>query len=324
MEKRKIPISSKYINSSGINNFKNAIGIDIGVNIIKIAFLSIESNNLYFELISFKSKNLDLLNQMLMLENKDVKIYLTEGNFHKYIEKLKLDTNNIVIVPKIKAIYKGLECLLENNIGNFFLYENNKKKTVKTKGPCLVVYIGTGVSIIKTDVDGYTNIASLPIGGATFFGLAKLFIKDVEFKEIFELLERGKNENVDLGFSDVFSNQNNLKETELDNSILISLGKLSIDQKSDFRNDDILSSILHMILNNIIYICLNEYERTNSSSLVFTGYFCTEDCIIKKISEITNKLSNQKVNPIFISNSGFISSIGAIISGINGYNERNK
>jgi len=71
--------------------------------------------------------------------------------------------------------------------------------------PCLLVNIGSGVSIIKVDEDGaFERVSGTSLGGGTLWGLLTLLTQATSFDEMLALSERGDNSTVDMLVGDIY------------------------------------------------------------------------------------------------------------------------
>lgn len=119
--------------------------------------------------------------------------------------------------------------------------------------PYLLVNIGSGVSILRVNLDGsHERIGGTSLGGATFYGLCSLVTGCSRFSEALELAEQGTAANVDLLVADIYGGD--YAEYGLTGDIVAaSMGKLI---RPDVRNSaskcDIARGILDAITNNIV------------------------------------------------------------------------
>lgn len=138
--------------------------------------------------------------------------------------------------------------------------------------PCLLVNIGSGVSVIKIDEDGkFERVSGTSLGGGTLWGLLSLLTPATSFdgalpfplvsageatdcglKEMLALSEKGDNSSVDMLVGDIYGQDYGrlgLKST----TIASSFGKVfkKGGQKSNFSAEDISKSLLYAVSNNI-------------------------------------------------------------------------
>jgi type II pantothenate kinase len=141
--------------------------------------------------------------------------------------------------------------------------------------PCLLVNIGSGVSIIKVDQDGkFERVSGTSLGGGTLWGLLSIltgaqsfdgsnallslqlrpFLAELGlyFTEMLQLSERGNNGNVDMLVGDIYGSD--YSKIGLKSSTIAStFGKVfrKGQGKRDFRPEDIARSLLYAVSNNI-------------------------------------------------------------------------
>lgn len=74
--------------------------------------------------------------------------------------------------------------------------------------PCLVVNVGSGVSVLKVERDGqYSRVSGSSIGGGTFMGLANVLTSCTTFDGALSRASSGCSSNVDLLVKDMNSNE---------------------------------------------------------------------------------------------------------------------
>ncbi|KAE8244515.1 hypothetical protein A4X13_0g6539 [Tilletia indica] len=107
------------------------------------------------------------------------------------------------------------------------------------KLPCLLVNIGSGVSIIRVDENGaFERVSGTSLGGGTLWGLLSLLTGASSFDEMLALSEQGDNAKVDMLVGDIYGqvgyNTLGLKST----TIASSFGKVFRRQSSEDSGDE--------------------------------------------------------------------------------------
>ncbi|KAI0274944.1 type II pantothenate kinase [Gloeopeniophorella convolvens] len=119
--------------------------------------------------------------------------------------------------------------------------------------PCLLVNIGSGVSLIKVDEDGvFERVSGTSLGGGTLWGLLSLLTPATSFDEMLALSEAGDNEAVDMLVKDIYGQDYSklgLKSTMIASTFgkVFKKGK----EKRTFSPEDISKSLLYAVSNNI-------------------------------------------------------------------------
>lgn len=143
--------------------------------------------------------------------------------------------------------------------------------------PCLLVNIGSGVSIIKVDEDGtFERVSGTSLGGGTLWGLLSLLTPATSFdgkffivppgrlltwmctfcqSEMLELSEQGDNATVDMLVGDIYGQDYSklgLKSTMIASSFgkVFKKGRQG-EKKATFSPEDISKSLLYAVSNNI-------------------------------------------------------------------------
>ena len=229
---------------------------------------------------------------------KGVKIMATGGGAHRFYELFR-DTLGVEILreDEMECLIEGLKfiTLIPDEV-YFFSDEliqsvahpspspaslerpgpNPPKYAVTFEGnptpqlPCLLVNIGSGVSIIKVEEDGtFERVSGTSLGGGTLWGLLSLLtpatsfdgvssfsvrvrMAPLSFAEMLALSEAGDNAAVDMLVKDIYGQDYSklgLKSTMIASTFgkVFKKGK----EKRKFSPEDISKSLLYAVSNNI-------------------------------------------------------------------------
>ncbi|KAK0520771.1 hypothetical protein OC835_007099 [Tilletia horrida] len=118
-------------------------------------------------------------------------------------------------------------------------YQLSFDSSPSPKLPCLLVNIGSGVSIIRVDEYGaFERVSGTSLGGGTLWGLLSLLTGAGSFDEMLALTEEGDNARVDMLVGDIYGqvgyNTLGLKST----TIASSFGKVFRRQSSEESGDE--------------------------------------------------------------------------------------
>jgi len=185
--------------------------------------------------------------------------------------------------------------------------------------PCLLVNIGSGVSVIKIDEDGtFERVSGTSLGGGTLWGLLSLLTPATSFDEMLALSEKGDNSTVDMLVGDIYGQDYGrlgLKST----TIASSFGKVfkKGGQKDKFSAEDISKSLLYAVSNNIGQIAYMNAEKYNLERIYFGGCFIRgHAATIGTLSYAIRFWSKGKKRALFLRHEGFLGSIGAWLKNI--------
>jgi type II pantothenate kinase len=230
----------------------------------------------------------------IMEMKKGVKIMATGGGAHRFYELFR-DTLGVEILreDEMECLIEGLKfiTLIPDEV-YFFSDEliqsvahpspslerpgpNPPKFAVTFEGnptpqlPCLLVNIGSGVSIIKVDEDGkFERVSGTSLGGGTLWGLLSLLTPATSFDgvssfsvrlrapltsaEMLAFSEAGDNAAVDMLVRDIYGQDYSklgLKSTMIASTFgkVFKKGK----EKRKFSPEDISKSLLYAVSNNI-------------------------------------------------------------------------
>ncbi|KAN0062444.1 hypothetical protein ACQY0O_005335 [Thecaphora frezii] len=196
------------------------------------------------------------------------------------------------------------------------------------KLPCLLVNIGSGVSIIKVDDFGkFERVSGTSLGGGTLWGLLSLLTDADSFDEMLELSEQGDNNNVDMMVGDIYGsvglNHLGLKSSTIASSFGKVFRKNANDpdqphdaqsRKKKFKQEDICKSLLYAISNNIGQIAYMNAEKYNLDRIYFGGCFIRgHQATISTLSYAIRFWSKGTKRAFFLRHEGYLGAIGAWI-----------
>ena len=169
-----------------------------------------------------------------------------------------------------------------------------------------IVSIGTGTTIVYSDLEKVERIGGTGLGGGTLVGLGSAILSNVDcgdkevtnFKTLIDMAKNGDKSNVDLMIGDI--SKDNIGNMTSD----ITAANFAAIQKKANKNDYI-AALLNMILENIMLIIKS---INNNQPVVFIGTMVADnyvkDCI-KKIAEYT------KNEVVFVEDAEYAIVIGA-------------
>ncbi|EAU92614.1 pantothenate kinase [Coprinopsis cinerea okayama7 len=185
--------------------------------------------------------------------------------------------------------------------------------------PCLLVNIGSGVSIIKVDEDGtFERVSGTSLGGGTLWGLLSLLTPATSFDEMLALSEQGDNSNVDMLVGDIYGQDYSklgLKST----MIASTFGKVFKKgrRQGTFSPEDISKSLLYAMSNNIGQIAYMNAEKYGLDRIYFGGCFIRgHAATIATLSYAIRFWSKGSKRALFLRHEGFLGAIGAWIRNI--------
>ncbi|KEG11061.1 putative pantothenate kinase subunit [Trypanosoma grayi] len=147
-------------------------------------------------------------------------IRATGGGAFKYASLAKKLETTFEVVREMDAVVQGLALVIRAAPESIFTVDPptgrrypHKLRTPPGEPlspfPCLLVNIGSGISIIKCiGPDGsHVRVGGSPIGGATFWGLVRTMTDVTSWEEVMEIMRLdgpGDNKNVDLLVGDIY------------------------------------------------------------------------------------------------------------------------
>ena len=184
--------------------------------------------------------------------------------------------------------------------------------------PYLLVNIGSGVSILRVDQDGFERVSGTNVGGGTFWGLCRLMTGCQDFDAMLELSARGKNANIDMLVGDIYGGFDYSKALGLSAStIASSFGKVVMDadrELGDYNPEDLALSLLRMISYNIAQIAVLNAMRFGLKRIFFGGFFIRGHAYTMDIiSYAINFWSKGELSAHFLRHEGFLGALGAFL-----------
>ena len=184
--------------------------------------------------------------------------------------------------------------------------------------PYLLVNIGSGVSILRVDADGFERVSGTNVGGGTFWGLCRLMTGCQDFDAMLELSAKGKNANIDMLVGDIYGGVDYSKALGLSAStIASSFGKVVMDsdrELGDYNPEDLALSLLRMISYNIAQIAVLNAMRFGLKRIFFGGFFIRGHAYTMDIiSYAINFWSKGELSAHFLRHEGFLGALGAFL-----------
>nr|XP_031861333.1 pantothenate kinase [Kwoniella shandongensis]KAA5528405.1 pantothenate kinase [Kwoniella shandongensis] len=179
--------------------------------------------------------------------------------------------------------------------------------------PCLIVNIGSGVSIVKVDEDGnFERVSGTSLGGGTLWGLLSLLTDADSFDEMLMLSEQGDNSAVDMLVGDIYGSDYNkigLKSSTIASSFgkVFKKGSTPEKRKKSFRQEDIAKSLLYAISNNIGHVAYMNAAKYGLDKVFFGGCFIRgHAATISTLSYAIRFWSKGTMRACFLRHEGFL------------------
>ena len=170
----------------------------------------------------------------------------------------------------------------------------------------IITSIGTGTTIVHSDLNINERLGGTGLGGGTFVGLSNALLqnrlKDRDIKTFLELIDmakKGDRFNVDLSIGDIskLSIGNMSKDITASNFAAIN---------KEFNEYDLVAGVSNMVLENISLIV--KAVNKNDLPIVYIGTMVTDDFVKNRLKEIANYTKN---SIYFVDNADFAIAIGA-------------
>jgi type II pantothenate kinase len=228
----------------------------------------------------------------------------------------------------MKCAVAGANFLLQTIRDEAFTFTEGRKDFIVHKDglqgggdlfPYLLVNIGSGVSIIKVDRDGFERVGGTNIGGGTFWGLCRLLTGLRDFDEMLACSAEGDNSKVDMLVGDIYGGRDYAKVGLSSSTIASSFGRVVMDAGSleDYNKADITLSLLRMISYNISHIATMTAVEHGLKRIFFGGYFIRGHAYtMNTISFAVDYWSKGELKAMFLRHEGFLGALGAFLQDV--------
>ena len=270
------------------------LAFDIGSTNIKALVLKVTKIN--------KDENVDLIGKIIV-KNTNFADF-----FYELIKKYDIDFKNIekVVVTGTGASY------LENKIHDIDIVKVDEFNAISYGGlllskldKALIVSIGTGTTIVYSDLNENIRIGGTGLGGGTFVGLSNAIIDNrsdghapYTFNVLVKMASNGNRSNVDLCIGDI-SNTDILNMSK----DITAANFAGINKKHNI--DDLISAVANLVLENIALLV-----KTLNKDLpvVYIGTMVKDQFIKNRIKEIAEYTESDVT---FVDDADFAIAIGA-------------
>ena len=271
------------------------LSLDFGSTNFKYLVLSISENEKQTNIdlvgkgrnavTDFASFILEVLNSY-NIDKKDVEKIVATGTGSSFLGN-DFDGIEIIKVDEFNAIAYGGLLLSKLDKAN-------------------VVSIGTGTTIVYSDLKRVDRIGGTGLGGGTLVGLGNAVLSDVSneeakvvnFKTLIDMAKNGDKTNVDLMIGDI--NKGDIGNLTAD---ITAANFAAINKKAN--KYDYVAAVLNMILENISLLVK---AVSNDETVVYIGTMVSDEYIRKCLLKISEYTGNKIV---FVEDSEYAIVIGA-------------
>ena len=257
-----------------------------------------------------------------------LKIFENESETNiSLIGKVRIKTTDFAlfiydIIEKYNIVIDDIEKIVVTGTGSSYL--SNKYKGIdivkidefdaiaygglllskKEKGT--IVSIGTGTTIIYSDMKEVIRLGGTGLGGGTLVGLGKAILSNIKdknsetirFNDLIDLARIGNRNNVDLLIGDI--NKDSIGNMTKD---ITAANFAAIYKKA--KPEDYIASTLNMIIENI---CLLVKALCKDEEVIYIGTMVSDEYVRENIKIISNYTGNKFT---FIDDSEYAIAIGA-------------
>lgn len=252
-------------------------------------------------------------------------LYNNHRNSKLFLERFGIQLEK---EDEMKCAVAGANFLLQTISDEAFTFTEGRKDFIVNKEgingkdelfPYLLVNIGSGVSIIKVDRDGFERVSGTNIGGGTFLGLCRLLTEHTDFDQMLACSADGDNRKVDMLVGDIYGGRDYSNIGLSSNTIASSFGRVVMDGGSllHYNKADITLSLLRMISYNISHIATMTAVKHGLERIFFGGYFIRGHAYtMNTISFAVDYWSKGKLKALFLRHEGFLGALGAFLQDV--------
>ena len=270
------------------------LAYDIGSTNIKVIILSIDKVNI--------DENINLIAK----ERKNNTNFV--NYFYDTIDRYKIDVKDI---EKIIATGTGAS-FIGDSIDGVDIIKVDEHTAISYGGILLsgldeavIVSIGTGTTIVYSNLEKYNRLGGTGLGGGTFVGLSNAIIgantdnhRIKSFVELIDIAKKGNRKNVDLSIGDI-SNSDILNMT----SDITAANFAAVNKSHNI--DDLVAATLNLILENISLLVR---VLSNKLPIVYIGTMVSDSCVRNRLIEIAD-YTGDKIH--FVDGSEYVIAKGA-------------
>lgn len=169
-----------------------------------------------------------------------------------------------------------------------------------------IVSIGTGTTILYSDMKETKRLGGTGLGGGALVGLGKAILLSIydensdvtNFKTLIDMAKKGNKNNVDLLIGDI--NKGNIGNMTSD---ITAANFAAIYKKAS--PEDYIAAALNMILENVSLIVKGVYKK---GPIVYIGTMVSDDHVQERLREIADYTGNKIT---FVEDSEYAIAIGA-------------
>lgn len=225
---------------------------------------------------------ISLVKEKYSIKDSEIEAIIVTGTGASYLN----DSYNEIKIIKINEF---------DAIGYGGLILSNHEKGI-------IVSIGTGTSIVYSDMINSKRIGGSGLGGGTLVGLGRAITKNnIPFLELIEIAKKGDRKNVDITIGDISS-------TDISNLTKDVTAANFARVHKNASNEDYVAATINLILENICLIT-NAYKMPYKNlDVIFIGTMVNDSYINNRLKEI-GKFT--KDNYVFVDNADYAIAIGA-------------
>lgn len=337
---RDIALPNHDISSNGTH----LIAVDIGGSLAKVVYFTPAKNGQGGRLNFAKFETdkvhecIDFM-QDLIARPGEHHIMATGGGSYKFYDIMKERLPNVQISQEdeMACLIAGLDFFITQIPEEVFCYTEQNPMSYPdrpdNKYPCLLVNIGSGVSMLKVlGPNNFVRIGGSSLGGGTLWGLLSLLTDAESFDDMLEMAAMGDNTNVDMLVGDIYGTDYGrigLKATTIASSFgkvyrkAITAGHekdqdknahVKDKRKTLFRDADISRSLLYAVSNNIGQIALLQAQKHHLEHIYFGGsYIRGHPQTMNTLSYAINFWSQGEKKAYFLRHEGYLGAAGAFM-----------
>lgn len=303
------------------------IALDVGGSLTKVVFFcqNPTGHGGQLRFAHFETEKLDecLAFVQKIIANRDISVVATGGGavkYHGYITEVL--GRAVAQEDEMESLIRGATFFMRNiprevfSLGDdsAFCFQDVPHKT-KAVYPCLLVNIGSGVSILKVNgPNSFERVGGSSLGGGTLWGLLSLLTPARTYDDMLGMALNGDYRNVDMLVSDIYGSDYSrvgLKSS----TIASSFGKVFKNREQHYDAADISQSLLYAVSNNIGQLAYLHARCHDVEHIYFGGsYIRGHTPTIKALAYAIKFWSGGEKTAYFFRHEGYLGAAGAFLA----------
>jgi len=258
------------------------------------------------------------------------RVVASGGGAHRFAVSVR-EALNVELVPfqEMQSLVEGLDFIAEHGPSDeiFTIDAQGEVERVSwplNRYPCMLVNMGSGVSILRIDgsIGGacrFTRLGGTACGGATFLGLMRMMTSAKTFREALEMARTGNAQGVNKLVGDIYG-ENGCSQLGLPPHLTAAyfgkLGSARGNVWSHAAEEDCAAALLMMVVQESVVLArafsqVLELQCGQAPPVFFVGGFLANNSMAHSLIATTFKNLGMRA-PFFLRHADFLGAFGCL------------